>query len=142
MKVITIINLGPQLRTVCTMSVGYEHVDIEECKKRNLPIGFTPDVLTNATAELTMSLLLATSRRLNEGRYILSHTFSSPCHRPCGYFAITWCPSSVMSVVFFSNIFHISLLLQNCSTNWNRTLYMLIHGKTIFRFVQMKLIHF
>jgi glyoxylate/hydroxypyruvate reductase len=57
------------------MSVGYEHVDLEECKKRNLPIGFTPDVLTNATAELTMSLLLATSRRLNEGTYILSHSF-------------------------------------------------------------------
>ncbi|XP_052079763.1 glyoxylate reductase/hydroxypyruvate reductase-like [Mytilus californianus] len=58
---------GPQLKTISTMSVGYEHIDLTECKKRNIPVGFTPDVLTNATAELTMSLLLATSRRLKEG---------------------------------------------------------------------------
>ena len=49
------------------MSVGYDHIDIQECKKRNIPVGNTPNVLTNATAELTVALLLATSRRLKEG---------------------------------------------------------------------------
>lgn len=58
---------GPSLRVIGTMSVGYEHIDLEECKRRNISVGFTPDVLTNATAELTVALLLATSRRLKEG---------------------------------------------------------------------------
>lgn len=39
---------------------------MEECRKRGVRIGYTPDVLTDATAELTMALLLATSRRLFE----------------------------------------------------------------------------
>jgi len=58
---------GPQLKVVGTVSVGYEHIDVHECKARNVLIGYTPDVLTNTTAELTMALLLATSRRLMPG---------------------------------------------------------------------------
>ncbi|XP_030376115.1 glyoxylate reductase/hydroxypyruvate reductase [Scaptodrosophila lebanonensis] len=57
---------GPQLKCISTMSVGYEHIDIDECKKRGIRVGFTPDVLTDATAELTLALLLATNRRLFE----------------------------------------------------------------------------
>lgn len=48
------------------MSVGYEHMDVLALKKRNIAIGYTPGVLTEAVAELTMALLLATSRRLFE----------------------------------------------------------------------------
>lgn len=48
------------------MSVGVDHIDIEEVKKRNIKIGYTPDILTDATAELTIGLLLATCRRLLE----------------------------------------------------------------------------
>lgn len=57
------------------MSVGYDHIDMTECRERNIPVGFTPDVLTNATAELTVGLLLATSRRLIEGED-LHHRFA------------------------------------------------------------------
>ncbi|EDW84024.2 uncharacterized protein Dwil_GK13923 [Drosophila willistoni] len=57
---------GPQLKCVSTISVGYEHIDVAECKKRGIRVGFTPDVLTDATAELTVALLLATNRRLLE----------------------------------------------------------------------------
>lgn len=57
---------GPQLKCIATISVGYEHIDIAECKKRGIRVGYTPDVLTDATAELTVALLLATSRRLFE----------------------------------------------------------------------------
>ena len=59
--------IGSQLKCIGTMSVGYDHIDMAECRARNIPVGFTPDVLTNATAELTVGLLLATSRRLMEG---------------------------------------------------------------------------
>lgn len=57
---------GDRLKTIGTMSVGYDHIDVAECKSRGIRIGYTPDVLTDATAELTVALLLATSRRLLE----------------------------------------------------------------------------
>ncbi|KAM8703456.1 hypothetical protein ACLKA7_008131 [Drosophila subpalustris] len=57
---------GDQLKCVSTISVGYEHIDVQECKKRGIRVGYTPDVLTDATAELTLALLLATNRRLFE----------------------------------------------------------------------------
>ncbi|XP_063311398.1 glyoxylate reductase/hydroxypyruvate reductase-like [Pelobates fuscus] len=57
---------GPSLKVVSTMSVGYDHICLEELKKRRIRVGFTPDVLTEAVAELTVALLLATSRRLIE----------------------------------------------------------------------------
>eukprot|EP00795_Rhopilema_esculentum_P013083 gene13083-3867_t len=57
---------GKQLKVVSTMSVGYDHVSVPELKKRGIILGNTPDVLTDATADLTVALLLATSRRLFE----------------------------------------------------------------------------
>ena len=48
------------------MSVGYDHIDLNEVKARGIRLGYTPDVLTDAVAELTVALLLATSRRLFE----------------------------------------------------------------------------
>ncbi|KAM4807942.1 glyoxylate reductase/hydroxypyruvate reductase-like [Rhinophrynus dorsalis] len=57
---------GPSLKVVSTMSVGYDHLSLDEIKKRGIRVGFTPDVLTEAVAELTVALLLATSRRLIE----------------------------------------------------------------------------
>ncbi|KAH8359270.1 hypothetical protein KR093_005491, partial [Drosophila rubida] len=57
---------GEQLKCISTISVGYEHIDVNECKKRGIRVGYTPDVLTDATAELTLALLLATNRRLFE----------------------------------------------------------------------------
>ncbi|XP_076243900.1 glyoxylate reductase/hydroxypyruvate reductase-like [Calliopsis andreniformis] len=57
---------GPQLKIVATMSVGVDHLDLKALKSRNIRVGYTPGILTNATAELTMALLLATSRRLIE----------------------------------------------------------------------------
>lgn len=57
---------GPNLKVVATMSVGFEHIDVDEAKKRGIKVGYTPDVLTYAVAELTVGILLATSRRLFE----------------------------------------------------------------------------
>lgn len=57
---------GPNLKVIGTMSVGVDHIDLQETKKRNIKVGYTPNILTDATAELTVALLLATSRRLLE----------------------------------------------------------------------------
>ncbi|XP_075889136.1 glyoxylate reductase/hydroxypyruvate reductase isoform X1 [Nelusetta ayraudi] len=58
---------GPNLKVISTLSVGYDHLAMDEVKKRGIRVGYTPDVLTDATAELTVALLLATARRLPEG---------------------------------------------------------------------------
>ncbi|TPX72833.1 hypothetical protein SpCBS45565_g00292 [Spizellomyces sp. 'palustris'] len=57
---------GPQLKVISTMSVGYDHINVPACKARGVRLGNTPDVLTDATAELTIGLLLATARRFGE----------------------------------------------------------------------------
>ena len=49
------------------MSVGFDHVDVEALNKRKIPLGYTPDVLTDATADLTVLLTLAAARRMKEG---------------------------------------------------------------------------
>lgn len=48
------------------MSVGYDHIDLEAAKAHNVKIGYTPDVLTDATADLTVLLTLAAARRMKE----------------------------------------------------------------------------
>ncbi|KAG0750473.1 hypothetical protein G6F62_003682 [Rhizopus arrhizus] len=55
-----------KLKVIATMSVGYDHIDVEAVKSRNILIGYTPDVLTDATADLTILLTLGAARRIKE----------------------------------------------------------------------------
>jgi lactate dehydrogenase-like 2-hydroxyacid dehydrogenase len=57
---------GPTLKVVSTMSVGFDHVDVDACRRRNVAVGNTPGVLTDTTADLALALMLATARRLPE----------------------------------------------------------------------------
>jgi glyoxylate reductase len=57
---------GPGLRLVANFAVGYDNVDIEQCRRRGVAVTNTPDVLTNATAELALTLTLAAARFLSE----------------------------------------------------------------------------
>ncbi|KAI1727203.1 d-isomer specific 2-hydroxyacid dehydrogenase, NAD binding domain-containing protein [Ditylenchus destructor] len=61
-----LLDRAKNLKMIGTMSVGYEHIDVKECKARGIRIGYTPEVLTEATAELGVALLLATARRIPE----------------------------------------------------------------------------
>jgi glyoxylate reductase len=54
----------PRLRAIANYAVGYDNIDLEACRARGIPVGNTPDVLTEATADLTFALLLAAARRL------------------------------------------------------------------------------
>jgi glyoxylate reductase len=58
---------GPQLRVVANYAVGLDNVDLEECERRGIVVANTPDVLTAATAEMTLALMLALTRRVVEG---------------------------------------------------------------------------
>jgi len=57
---------GPQLRVVANFAVGYDNVDLDACRRRGVAVTNTPDVLTNATAELALALALAAARRFTE----------------------------------------------------------------------------
>ncbi|MCY7419060.1 MAG: D-glycerate dehydrogenase [Chloroflexi bacterium] len=57
---------GPQLKVVSNFAVGYDNIDVAACARRGIPVGNTPGVLTEATADLAMTLLLAVARRITE----------------------------------------------------------------------------
>lgn len=57
---------GAQLKVVSTLSVGYDHVDLQACQQHGVKVGNTPGVLTETTAELALTLLLVTTRRISE----------------------------------------------------------------------------
>jgi glyoxylate reductase len=54
------------LRVIANYAVGTDNVDLDACAARGIPVGRTPDVLTDATADLTWALILAVARRLPE----------------------------------------------------------------------------
>lgn len=58
---------GPRLRIVATLSVGLDHIDLPAARARGVRIAYTPDVLTRATAELAITIMLAVLRRVVEG---------------------------------------------------------------------------
>ena len=57
---------GPQLKVVSQIAVGFDNIDIPEATRRGIPVGNTPDVLTQTTADAAWALLLAAARRIGE----------------------------------------------------------------------------
>jgi lactate dehydrogenase-like 2-hydroxyacid dehydrogenase len=57
---------GPQLKAVANYAVGYNNIDLAAAKSRGLQIGNTPDVLTEATADIAIGLMLAAGRLFGE----------------------------------------------------------------------------
>jgi lactate dehydrogenase-like 2-hydroxyacid dehydrogenase len=81
----TIGALPPTVKVLGTFSVGYDHIDIAAARTRGLPVVNTPDVLSVATAECAMLLILAAARRAGEGeRLVRSGTWAG------------WAPTQLM----------------------------------------------
>jgi glyoxylate reductase len=57
---------GSELRVVANFAVGYDNVDLEACRERGVAVTNTPDVLTEATAELALALTMAAARRMSD----------------------------------------------------------------------------
>jgi glyoxylate reductase len=57
---------GDRLEVVANFAVGYDNVDLEACRERDIVVTNTPDVLTEATAELALALTLAAGRRMSD----------------------------------------------------------------------------
>ncbi|MDH2436006.1 D-glycerate dehydrogenase [Pokkaliibacter sp. MBI-7] len=65
-KAETLTALAPQIKIIATSSVGYEHMDVAAATSLGVVTTNTPDVLTNATADMAMLLLLGAARRMRE----------------------------------------------------------------------------
>lgn len=66
-----LVDLPNSVRIIATFSVGYEHIDLDAARERNIIVTNTPDVLTAATADIAMLLLLGAARRAYEAEQIL-----------------------------------------------------------------------
>jgi glyoxylate reductase len=62
-----LIAAAPRLRAISNYAVGVDNVDLDAATERGIPVGNTPDVLTDTTADLAVALMLGISRRLVEG---------------------------------------------------------------------------
>ena len=67
----TIERLPASIKIIATFSVGFDHIDVPTARGRGIAVTNTPDVLTDATADLTMLLLLGACRRATEGQALL-----------------------------------------------------------------------
>jgi len=62
-----LLDAAPKLRAVANYAVGVDNVDVPAATARGIPVGHTPDVLTGATADMALALMLAVMRRVPEG---------------------------------------------------------------------------
>jgi lactate dehydrogenase-like 2-hydroxyacid dehydrogenase len=83
----TVAALPASVRMIATFSVGYEHVDAAAAARRKILVSNTPDVLTDATADIAMLCLLGAARRAHEGASMLrTHSW------------VGWTPTQLMGV--------------------------------------------
>jgi len=71
-----VIDAAPQLRVVSTVAVGYDNIDLAPLRERNIPLGHTPGVVVESTADVTYGLILGVMRRLFSGdRYVRANAW-------------------------------------------------------------------
>jgi glyoxylate reductase len=66
-----LVDAAPELKVIANVAVGYDNIDVPAVKSRGVVVTNTPDVLTEATAELTWALLLSLARRIGEGERLI-----------------------------------------------------------------------
>ena len=66
-----LMDIAKNLKVISTYSVGFDHIDTQYAKKKKIRVGYTPEVLTDATADLAFSLILDVLRRVSEGDRII-----------------------------------------------------------------------
>jgi len=78
---------GPQLKVVSNQAVGYDNIVVQDATVRGIPVGNTPDILTDATADFAFTLMMAAGRRIVEGeRYVRAGRWK------------TWSPSLLLGM--------------------------------------------
>ncbi|RSL30210.1 D-glycerate dehydrogenase [Salibacterium salarium] len=69
----SLIEKAEHLKVIATMAVGYNNIDIKAAEKKNIRVAHTPGVLSETTADLTFTLLMATARRVPEGMDVIKN---------------------------------------------------------------------
>jgi len=78
---------GPQLKVVSNHAVGFDNIVVADATARGIPVGNTPGILTDATADFAFALLMAAARRLTEAeRYLRAGKW------------VTWGPSTLLGM--------------------------------------------
>lgn len=80
---------GPQLRVISNHAVGFDNIDIPAATARGIPVGNTPEILTDATADFAFALMMSAGRRVVEGERMVR----------AGQWK-TWGPSTLLGVDF------------------------------------------
>ena len=81
---------GPQLRGIVNFAVGYDNIDVAECRRRGIAVANTPDAVTEGTANMAWALILAVARRVLEGRDRVGR-FALGVFPRGGWHGRTWC---------------------------------------------------
>jgi glyoxylate reductase len=116
---------APRLRVVSNYAVGYNNIDVAEATRRGICVGNTPSVLTEATADLALALLIAAARRLGEARdYASSGSWKT--WEPLGHIGQDLLGRTI-GIVGMGRIG--TALARRCRGGWNmRVLYHDVHA--------------
>lgn len=88
-----LIDGSPRLKVISTYAVGYDNIDVARATQREIPVGNTPGVLTETTADLAFALLMSAARRVTEGdRYVRS-----------GHWRVAWGPMMLLGNDIFGS---------------------------------------
>jgi glyoxylate reductase len=111
---------GPQLRVISIFAVGFNNIDVSEATRRGIRVGNTPDVLTEATADMAFALLITAARRIVEGRdYARSGRWQT--WEPLGHIGQDLC-GKTLGIVGMGRIG--AALARRCRRGWDmRVLY-------------------
>ena len=111
---------GPRLKVVSNYAVGFNNIDVAEATRRGVRVGNTPGVLTEATANMAVCLLLAASRRIREASdYLRSGNWKT--WEPLGHIGLDL-EGMTLGIVGMGRIG--TAVAQRCRGGWNmRVLY-------------------
>ena len=111
---------GDQLKAVSNFAVGFNNIDVAEATKRGIRIGHTPGVLTDATADMALTLLLTAGRRITEAsQYIKAGNWKT--WEPLGHIGVDL-HERTLGIVGMGRIGY--AVAKRCHGGWNmRVLY-------------------
>src|SRR5262249_23712078 len=122
----SLLDTAPRLRVISNFAVGYNNIDIGAATARGIPVGNTPNVLTDATADMALCLLMAAARCLTEARVYARagrwKTWEPMGHRGQALFGKT------LGVIGMGRIGY--ALARRCHGGWNmQVLYHDLHPR-------------
>ena len=119
---------APKVRVVSNFAVGFNNIDVEAATKLGIPVGNTPEVLTDATADFAFCLLIAGSRRLIEGERAI-HAGKWRTWEPMGYIGVDLI-GKTLGIVGMGRIGF--ALAKRCHLGWGmRVVYADVHANAV-----------